>query len=1457
MSPSAPAQAADRNLLFGVLALQMNFISRDDLVAALHAWVLNKHKPLGQIFRDQGRLTAGQLDALDALLEQHLLAHGDPQRSLRALPAAEEAVPLLARVPDTDLEMSLASLTPTATEPRTIDYASSARAACRYRVLRPHASGGLGEVFVAVDTELHREVALKEIRRERADDPDSRARFLLEAEVTGGLEHPGVVPVYGLGTYADGRPYYAMRLIKGDSLKDAIERFHDEGGPRRDAGARRREMRLLLRRFIDACNAVAYAHSRGVLHRDLKPSNVMLGKFGETLVVDWGLAKAGLGSRDGREAPAGGTVEPSLRPSSGSDAMATQEGAALGTPSYMSPEQAAGRLAEVGPASDIYGLGATLYALLTGRLPFEGPDMGEVLSRVRAGRVAPPRQVRPDTPAALDAVCRKAMALRPADRYATALDLTADVEHWLADEPVGAYPEAWPARAARRARRHRTAVVAAGVLLVSAVVALSLGVALVWREQRKTDEQRRLAEENFRLARDLGLGTLTLIESAEAQFAASPGGQRTRKEVLTAASRALRQYLAQKPDDPELRQRAARVYRFTANVHRLGNETDAADQLYRDSLRLYEGLAEDFPAEAAWRERLAEVLRDYASLQGRVGRLREASDSLRRALGTVEALRAAEPDRASLERGEATVLLDLAANEKARGLVGDAGQTAGRAAERFRELLTRPPGERHVLDPLLLAACLNIVAVAEREAGRLDQARSTHVEAVKLLQGMIEKPPEGVNQADVLHFMACCRVEQARTWAKTPQRRANAEKNLGATAEQWLRLARSYPAVPMYRDWRAVAHLARGKLRAEDGRAADARADFDQARQLLEALVQEYPQIPGYRGDLGRAYAGLARLARGAGDRAVGADWFNKAADALGRAVEQSPDHAEDRQSLEEVRAEQAKRNGGRDRHVDLVQAGEGGGRDSPAAAPRRVRPVLRHLSAAAESPGRDPRGRRTTDLGRAGRLAPPERKGGRTQRFRGGGGKDGFGVGWRWLTPPVAGFPSVFANWGRVPCPGARACKRRCRLLPRERADAGRSLLVCHSRNGGWVGPASRRSKGQNDRRDAGPTRQFDGGGPLLPLPLQFRDEFLKIGPPPQGIEVGVFLHGRHALVALAHRITEQLHRRVAVELRRLLALPGVQLVVLGHDGDAQAQKTRGVVGVRGGAPAHVPTGFSGAEGVLRLQQPGVGRGQHGQMAVIELSIVRVPGVRLQGGQVVRPALQKQLFGGGPVPLLLVEGPQVHVGTRQFAPQVRLVGEVGREPRVDGEGLTVVLLRLPGPARDPQEGTPVDMAAGQHPPEFGSGGEVGRQLFVDAQGLVEVRLRLFMPPQVPQQTAAAVEAVGQLLAEVGSGGEVGRQLLLEAQGVAVILLRLREPAHVTPEDAPVEVAAGQFLAGLRPFGKVGRQLLEDAQGRVPVRLRFLEPARITPDHAPVGKAVGQRLPELGSGGRWLTARSA
>ena len=243
----------------------------------------------------------------------------------------------------------------------------------RYFPVRFHARGGLGEVYVAQDKEVGREVALKLIQPRYVALEESRLRFLQEAEITGRLEHPGIVPIYGIGQDAGGQPFYAMHFIRGDSLRDAITAFHAADEKGRAADERQRGLRDLLTRFIAVCNAVAYSHNRGIIHRDIKPANVMLGSFGETLVVDWGLARPY--TRTAEERVEG---EETLQPSASASGSSHTVGAA-GTPAYMSPEQANGLWHQVGPASDIFSLGATLYHLLSGRAPYvgAGPGPGE------------------------------------------------------------------------------------------------------------------------------------------------------------------------------------------------------------------------------------------------------------------------------------------------------------------------------------------------------------------------------------------------------------------------------------------------------------------------------------------------------------------------------------------------------------------------------------------------------------------------------------------------------------------------------------------------------------------------------------------------------------------------------------------------------------------------------------------------------------------------------------------------------------------------------------------------------------------------------------------------------------------------------------------------------------------------------------------------------------------------
>lgn len=356
-----------------------------------------------------------------------------------------------------------------------------------------HAKGGLGAVYRATEKELNRQVAVKFIHHNLVKDRDSRDRFLLEAEVTGRLEHPGIVPLYGIGQTEAGRLFYYMRYIDGETMDEAIQRYHQARSAAGAMSEQSVEFRRLLTAFISVCKTVAYAHNRGIVHRDVKPANVMLGRYGETIVVDWGLAVPV--NRDDRFRNSG---EMTLMPTSGSQSSTSGGGA--GTLAYMSPEQAS-NLAPT-PSSDIYSLGATLYKVLCGQPAFTGDNGHEIRTRVIEGRFSKPSFILRSIPRSLEAICLKAMQSRPNDRYETALDMAHDVENYLADEPVSVLSETPVQQTARWIRHHRfaaqaAAVGVAGVVLVSLLAAVWLGTLA-----KKESAARELADRSHSVAEE-------------------------------------------------------------------------------------------------------------------------------------------------------------------------------------------------------------------------------------------------------------------------------------------------------------------------------------------------------------------------------------------------------------------------------------------------------------------------------------------------------------------------------------------------------------------------------------------------------------------------------------------------------------------------------------------------------------------------------------------------------------------------------------------------------------------------------------------------------------------------------------------------------------------------------------------------------------------------------------------
>lgn len=355
-----------------------------------------------------------------------------------------------------------------------------------------HAVGGLGSVYLAFDAKLNRRVALKFPRGYQHSDV-FRKRFEREARITSRLDHPGIVPVHTILSTADAQLCYAMRFIKGDTLQEAINRFHKDQFAGRFRGS---EFRNLLRRFQAVCEIVAYAHGQGVIHRDIKPSNIMLGAFGETLLVDWGLAK----TLDPSDAPI--SVENSLEiPSSSVSPTETQQGQCIGTPAFASPEQLSGQLEKINECSDVFSLGATLYSLLTGEHLLQFCELPEYMKRIQEDRTQNARDRCRAVPVPLNAICAKSLAVKPAARYQSPLDLAGDIDRYLADEPISILCESWWLRTSRWLRKHSVLAASTLVLIfVGLTAAIVSSLVLSDKNQQLSQAVAELQANNINLA---------------------------------------------------------------------------------------------------------------------------------------------------------------------------------------------------------------------------------------------------------------------------------------------------------------------------------------------------------------------------------------------------------------------------------------------------------------------------------------------------------------------------------------------------------------------------------------------------------------------------------------------------------------------------------------------------------------------------------------------------------------------------------------------------------------------------------------------------------------------------------------------------------------------------------------------------------------------------------------------
>lgn len=343
----------------------------------------------------------------------------------------------------------------------------------RYEYIREIGAGGMGRVILARDQELCRDVAVKilEVPIVREDDI-TVARFVREARITAGLVHPGIVPVYDLGHTDEGHHFFFMQVVEGVTIQELLARA------KMDRDNRLAHVSHFLSIYLKVCQAVAYAHHKGIIHLDLKPANIMEGPFGEVLVMDWGVSRRMDELTPSKPQETGGIPNSELS----TDEDDTDTRRVVGTPGFMAPEQYLGNPAAVGPPADVFALGVILFTILTGERPFKGNNLGEIQLAVRTARrlgvqdAAKQADQKP-VPKRLVAICEKALSIDPTERYPSAADLANDIQAYLEDRAISAFRESTLGRTRRWLRRNRGISDALLVLMVTGLLMLSLWLA--------------------------------------------------------------------------------------------------------------------------------------------------------------------------------------------------------------------------------------------------------------------------------------------------------------------------------------------------------------------------------------------------------------------------------------------------------------------------------------------------------------------------------------------------------------------------------------------------------------------------------------------------------------------------------------------------------------------------------------------------------------------------------------------------------------------------------------------------------------------------------------------------------------------------------------------------------------------------------------------------------------------
>ena len=745
----------------------------------------------------------------------------------------------------------------------------------RFQRIKQHAQGGLGVVFLAKDGQIDREVALKQIRKDRTEDADLQRKFVVEAEITGQLEHPGIVPVYALGLDAEGAPYYAMKFIRGEELKRYVDRMHSTSqGQKLDYGSV--SFRKLLGRFLDVCNTIDYAHSRGILHRDLKPANIMLGSHGETLVVDWGLAKllTKVGDEH-RETVSTIDTPPPVRLRDCDKSSETHYGTFSGSIPYAPPEQLLGQVDRMGPGTDVYSLGAILFQVLTNRPPIQvhsrvstldelAKALAEAVELIRNGDSLNPRVLVPAIPRAHAMICLRALAFQLENRYSSAKELAADVERWLADERVLALGNKEPLleKAGRWLRRYRTwTIPIVSAVGFSAAIAI-LGAVLINRARvnEKTAKLSAIEYKNEAVDR-IGVARNaidTLLVGTSESLSYLPATRDLQRRLLEVAAGDYQKLSKSSSTDPELELERIRAMVRVADIQHMQMDYLAAEETYNAALELIEGKQPQFRAARSdiavrWLVELGKTLGRRGLALDIEGRKNESRGYFDRSISTLQILERDYPDSSAVHLGLARVLVYYAnfLSENAES------SHAIPLLEKSIFLFSQDDLNREWQNQLARYRAVESLGRVLSKVGRNQEAIALLRDVERELQGLLA---ERKKDREVLTALASNQFSMATIHRRVGKWK-EAQSSLDSALSIFTQLRTAWPDNIAFSESLALAAMDIGLVSLDQKRFADAGKSLEEARVQFSNLANDYPQVNSFRLGLATALSGLGQSA--------------------------------------------------------------------------------------------------------------------------------------------------------------------------------------------------------------------------------------------------------------------------------------------------------------------------------------------------------------------------------------------------------------------------------------------------------------------------------------------------------------------------------------------------------------------------------------------------------------------